>query len=123
MSTLSRAIEIVIKGNTYKATYPTVGQLMDIDILKLQMTNDKYDVMKFSYNASFQRRVLEAEAVATFNVLIPTLKADLTVKSMFDLSREEMDIVVKAYEDQFLPWFEEWNVEFTKVNNKVEEKA
>jgi hypothetical protein len=118
---LSRTIDVDIKGNKYSINYPTVGQQMDMDILKLQMTSDKYDVMKFSFNPSFQRRALEADAVSTVNILIPGLRKDLTVKSMFDLSREEMDIVIKTYEEDILPWLEEWNTLLSKINDDKKE--
>lgn len=120
MANLSRSIEVTINQNVYTIKYPNVGLQMDMDILRMQMSGDKYDALKFSFNPSFQRQALILDAVATFNTLIPQLRKDLTVKSMFELEREQMDVIVKAYEEEFLPWYEEWNTALNKP--KSEEK-
>lgn len=107
-ATLSKSIDIKIAANTYTVKYPNVGKTLDIDLLKLQMANGQYDVMKFSYNPAFQKQVTRIDAIATFNILIPELKKDLNAKSMFDLDYEQMEVITKAYVEDFLPWFEAW---------------
>lgn len=108
MSQLSRQIEVEIAKNNYSIKFPNSGELMDIDLLKVQITNGRYDSFKFSLNPSFQNTALKVDAVAFFNTMVPKLKKDMTVKSFFDLEEEQLQVLVKVYEDEILPWLEEW---------------
>ena len=104
MNTPSRTIAIQIGNNSYDVKFPNVGELIDIDVMKLRITNDKYESLKFSINPRFIASAIQAEAIATFSVLIPKLREDLTVKSFLHLKVEEAQTLVKAYTDQYLPW-------------------
>lgn len=109
MATPSRKIEICIGHNSYEVKFPNTGQLLDIELLKIQMSNNQYDTLKFSFNPVFKRQVVTIDCVATFNTLIPKLREDLNVKSMYTLEVEQMSEILKVYEEIFLPWYEEWD--------------
>jgi hypothetical protein len=104
----SRSITIPIGKNEYTVKYPNVGQQMNIEILKIQLTDGRYDTMKFSYNPAFIKQAEIAEAIATFNILIPDLKKDLNAKSMLELEQDQMLDLLTAYTEKYLPWYEEW---------------
>lgn len=108
MSQLSRKIDVQILENMYTVKVPNTGELMDIDLLKVQITNGRYDILKFSVNPMFQNTAAKVDAVAFLNTMVPDLKKHLNVKSFFDLEEDQMQVLVRIYEDEILPWFEEW---------------
>lgn len=122
MSLPSRSIVINIGPNEYPITYPNVGKQLDIDLLKLQMSNNTYDQLRYSFNPSFVKKADQLDAVATFNILIPKLKKDITVTSLLNLESEQFEQVLSAYIDQFLPWYEEWNLALSKPKEEVVEE-
>lgn len=107
-ATLSRKITLKIASNEYEISYPNSGQQMDIEVLKYNITSDKYDVLKFSMDARSQKKALWAEVIATFNILIPKLKEDLTVTSMLKLEEDQENLLIKVYQEQFIPWYKQW---------------
>jgi hypothetical protein len=122
MATVSKAtVSISIGPNEYQIKYPNVGEQMNIEILKLQLTENKYDTLRFSYNSAFIKQADVADAIATFNTLIPDLRKDLNAKSMLELEQSQINEVVKAYTEVFLPWYEEWNAKYANPN--AEEKT
>lgn len=120
MSNLPRQIEVAVNSNVYNVKFPNSGEIMDIELLKLQITNGRYDTLKFSINPMFQAQALKVDAVAFFNIMVPGLKKDLTTKSLFDLEEEQLNVIVKQYEDVVLPWYEEW---MTVLSNPVSQEG
>jgi hypothetical protein len=108
MNTPSKLLPVEIGGNSYSIKFPNTGEQMDIDLLKVQLSDGKYEALKYSVNKLLADQATVIETIATFNILIPQLKKDLNVKSMRDLELGQMNQIVKVYEDEFLPWYEEW---------------
>lgn len=104
-SPLKRSTTLTIKNNSYDVTYPNTGQSMDIALLIAKISDGNYDILRFSTSSLLQEQADKIDMVAVFNILIPTLKKDLTVKSLFDLSEEQSDELLAVYTEQFLPWF------------------
>jgi len=102
---LQRSTTITIESNSYEVTYPNTGQKIDIELLKARIADGNYDTLRFSVNPLFQEQANKIDMIATFNTLIPQLKEDLTVKSLFHLSEEQSDKLLIVYNDQFLPWY------------------
>ncbi|SEW37424.1 hypothetical protein [Chitinophaga arvensicola] len=103
-----RSVSIKIGSNDYTLHYPNTGQWIDIDVLKSQFSNGNYEKLKYSYDPGFLRSAITIDAVALLNVLVPKLKEDLTVKSLFMLDREKMDLVLEEYLVKVVPWLEQW---------------
>jgi len=104
-SPLKRSTTIVIKNNNYDVTYPNTGQSMDIALLIAKISDGNYDTLRFSTSSLLQEQADKVDMIAVFNTLIPQLKQDLTVKSLFDLSEEQSDELLVVYKEQFLTWF------------------
>ncbi|MBV7533756.1 hypothetical protein [Chitinophaga sp. sic0106] len=113
-----RSVSVRIGNNDYTINYPNTGQLIDIDVLKAQFSGGNYEKLKYSYDAGFLRSAVTIDAVATFNVLLPQLKDDLTVKSLFALDRDKMEMVLNEYISKVVPWFEQWDQLLANPNDK-----
>lgn len=104
---MNEKMTLEILGNTYEVSFPDTGQLFDINALKLAVTNKMYESLKYSVEPAFVQEAFQADMIATFNTLIPQLKKDLNVDSLFKLNAIQIDELMQVYEEQFLPWFEE----------------
>ncbi|WP_291911017.1 hypothetical protein [Chitinophaga sp. CB10] len=104
-----RSVSVRIGNNDYSINYPNTGQLIDIDVLKAQFSGGNYEKLKYSYDAGFLRSAVTIDAVATLNVLLPQLRDDLMVKSLFALDRDKMETVLNEYITKVVPWLEEWD--------------
>lgn len=93
--------------SSYEVEYPNVGKQFDIEMMKVKLSEGRYETLKLSYLPTFVQQAKVIDVVATFTILIPNLKADLTVKSLFDLNQVQFDALIKMYEDEFLPWYTE----------------
>lgn len=107
----------------YVLDFPNTGKMMDIELMKIQISDGKFDTLKYSFNPMFVKQATRIEAIATFAILLPSLKADLNVKSMLDLSYEQMELIESMYIDQFLPWYEEWMALLNKPKEVKKEEA
>ncbi|MBS0031605.1 hypothetical protein ACTJJ0_30845 [Chitinophaga sp. 22321] len=103
-----KSVTVKIGNNDYTISYPNTGQMIDIDILKSQFSSGNYEKLKYSYDSGFVRSAVTIDAVAIFNVMLPQLRDDLTVKSLFALDREKMDVILNEYVAKVVPWMEEW---------------
>lgn len=113
----SRAIEVEINGTKYPIKFPSNGQFIDIERMKIDLTNGNLKTFIFG-TPNNQMAYLLTEAIATFSVLIPDLAKDLSVKSLLDLDPFQSKPLLKAYENVYYPWIEAWR----KVINEVVEQ-
>jgi hypothetical protein len=104
----AKSITIKIGENEYEVKFPNNGQIIDMETMKINLTKDTHRSMLFNVTASAERAYLTVEAIVTFSVLIPKLKDDLVVKSLLDLDPYQSKQLVKAYSEQFYPWFKQW---------------
>lgn len=115
---LKSSVKIDIQENTYEIKIPTVGQLLDIENMKSNITSVGFDIRSEAgaYSSTL------AAAIAYFSVLIPDLKKDLTIDSLFKLDLVRSRAIVKAYVKQFKPWWDKWLEEINKDEDFEDEK-
>ncbi len=115
---LKSSVKINIQDNTYEIKIPTVGELLDIENMKSNITSIGFDTRSEAgaYSSTL------AAAIAYFSVLIPNLKKDLTVGSLFKLDLVRSRTIVKAYVKQFKPWWDKWLEEINKDEEIEDEK-
>jgi hypothetical protein len=106
------------EAKEFTIDFPNTGKMLDIELMKVQLSDGKYDTLKYSFNTVFQQQAVRIEAIATFITLIPDLKEQLNVKSMLHLEYEDMALIESMYVEQFLPWYEEWMTLLSKPKEK-----
>ena len=99
-------IEVTIGPNAYVIKRPKVGQIIDIERMKLRLTGGTHNQMLFGSEQSQQAYVL-VDTVAVLSVLIPELSKDMLVESLLDLRPDQIKEVSKVYEDQVFPWLQQ----------------
>ena len=101
-------IDLTILGNSYSLDFPNVGQLISIERLKIKMSDSTYNQLLFGTTRQSQLAFTAVEAIATFTVLIPKIKEDLTLKSLLDLPLPRVKELTDVYEKKFYPWYKDW---------------
>jgi len=108
---LKRELNLVIQDNTYQLKFPSVGQLLSIEEMKSNFGLQSYNLTTSSGSIAYTT----GEMVATFTVLVPELKKDLNIDSYSNMNMIDSKVLLDAYVNQFLPWFQGWLKEINKT--------
>lgn len=107
--------------------FPNIGQMMEIDRLKLLMTGGRYALMEANFSMPLMRAQIElVDAVATFYTLISDFKSmfkldDVTKVLDWEISDPKVDIIITAYNTYYTPKLNEVirKVSAVKVNEAI----
>lgn len=97
-----------VKGNTYTIHVPTVGDMVDVERLKMALSNGFYNEMMRTITVSAQEALTAIDIQACFSVLCPRLLEDLKCSDIKRMSVEDYAELKQAYEKQYLPWWNIW---------------
>lgn len=100
---ISKTIKKIL-NKEYELTFPTVGQLQDIESMKLALTDGRYSDMAFGGIRTHSFMLDVTDAVAYLSVLVPTLKKDLNIENWRTLD----PFVAKKLIKDFRKIKEEW---------------
>ena len=99
--------EIKIKGKNYTVNFPNVEQLMEIEAIKMSLTNNKYVDYSMSVLKTHIYLLDMADAISYLSVLIPELKDDLQIKNWKQADPGKLKELISAYKNQFIPWYKD----------------
>lgn len=117
MKQLNRTLKITLQGNDYQISFPTVGQIIEIESRKISLSNDNYRGLVKSSSVGAVLALDLIDSIATFSILIPSLREDLNYNSFADLDPMNAQEVIVVYKRVFLPWYTKW-VEALKVRSE-----
>jgi len=124
---LKRSLSVKIKDNNYVVNYPSVGQFLDIESSKVNLTRGAFGEMVRSGTNKALDAVLMAEVIAHFIVLLPELNENLKAKNLSSLDIVDFVELVKVYKGEIKPWIDGWykvyNEAIEKVKDDKEEKG
>lgn len=106
MNVVTKSVQI--QGRTYTTPYPTVGQMIDIQVVEKQLSRGTAKDLLISGMGKDIDAYLYITTFAHMSVLFPTLKGDAKVKTLLDLSLEDFQELVDVYTDEIQPWLQEW---------------
>lgn len=104
---LQKQKQIIIEGNTYSIEFPNVGQYLDIENMKMMLTNNTYSALLQSRLRTAYFAIDLVDAISVMYVLIPGLRKDLNVKNYNELDTFMAKKIVKVYQEQIKPWYDE----------------
>lgn len=111
---------VKINGNSYMVNFPNVGQMIEIEQLKLAYTNGKYIEFAMS-NLMNHIFILDfVDAISYFSVLIPELKNDFEIDNYTKLNGNSAKEIIRAYKEDFIPWFKPILDDLHDFNKKAE---
>lgn len=94
-----------VKGKDYTLSFPSVGQMMNIETFKISYTNGKYVDMALSTLSNHGFALDCADALAYLSTLIPDLQSDLSIKNWRDIDAFLAKDLIKIYKNDFIPWY------------------
>lgn len=104
MDTIRKPLNFNVKGNSYKVTTPTAGQLWDIEEMKARLSNGHYGNVLRNRTFWSEYNLDTIDMFSYITVLCPELIEDLKVDTWKDLDPFDLAELKKQYKSQFLPW-------------------
>ena len=111
---------VKIDGNDYIINFPNVGQMIEIEQLKLAYTNGRYIEFAMSNLVNHIFILDFVDAISYLSVLIPELKKDLEIEEYTKMDAEKTKEIIRAYKEEFIPWFKPILEDLYDFNKKAE---
>ena len=111
---------VKIDGNDYIINFPNVGQMIEIEQLKLAYTNGRYIEFAMSNLVNHIFILDFVDAVSYLSILIPELKKDLGIEEYTKMDSEKTKEIIRAYKEEFIPWFKPILEDLYDFNKKAE---
>lgn len=109
---------IKFRENDYIVKFPNVGQLMDIENIKMSLTNGKYVEMAVSVLKIHIFQLDMIDAISYFSILCPEMKEHLQIKNWRELDASLAKEITSVYKKQFIPWFKPILDELLKIDEE-----
>jgi len=122
LASLKRSITVKIQENTYEIKFPNMGQIIDIESNKTLFSHGQYADMVKGGIVSNNLALDLLDAAATFLVLIPDIKKNLRIDSIFELEVHSAMELVKVYKKVFVPWYSEWIVALRELEKEEDQE-
>lgn len=104
---IARHKEISIGGESLIVSFPNVGQIIDIESLKLALTNNKYGAMASSGIVSMYYALDIVDAISFFRVCLPEFSKENKLDMYLSIQVDKINQIVDAYKNQIKPWLDE----------------
>ena len=115
---LNRSLVFEVKGNSYRLTFPTVAQFIDIESTKAKLASDAYgDMLKAGTMLSI-KALDYIDLTANLTILCPKLMEDLKADSILALDVFDAKELLKAYKEQYVPWMVQWQKVLAEVEDR-----
>lgn len=122
LQNLTLKVNCANSTNSYKVDFPKIGNFIDVEVRKTELTHDSYLGMLKS-NTIFAYCALDlVDMISWYETLIPQLMKDLKVNSILDLGIIDAKSLLDSYREQFSPWIKEWLDILQNVKEEVREK-
>ena len=111
---LVKSVKVNLNGKDYIVGFPNVGQQMEIESLKMSLTNNNYPDMARSGLRIHQYNLDLVDGLAYFSILIPSFRKEMKLESIMDMDAFVGKSMVQAFRKQFQPWYKAFVEELHK---------
>ena len=115
---IQKQIKVNIQEKEYTINFPTTGQLIDIETMKVSISKGMYSGLVATMSKSSLLSLDLIDSISTFIILIPDIKDEMKFDNILDISPIDAQELVVIYKKVYFPWFAEW----LKVMKKKEEE-
>ena len=112
-----------LEGVQYEITFPNVGQYLDIENMKMALTNNTYSTMLQSRLRSSFFALDLVDSISIMYILVPSLRKDLNVKEYTELDPFMAKKLISVYQKQIKPWYDELMAELLDLEPIEETKS
>lgn len=123
---IEREIAITYNDKKFIVKFPNVGQLMDIESLKMALTGGKYGTFAASGIKSMYFVLDMVDAISFFSVMCPRLKNFITQEDVdvdyTQMKPENVKPLVDIYKKDVVPWYNKIMTNlYASTNEAIEE--
>ena len=123
---IEREIAITYNDKKFIVKFPNVGQLMDIESLKMALTGGKYGTFAASGIKSMYFVLDMVDAISFFSVMCPRLKNFITQEDVdvdyTQMKPESVKPLVDIYKKEVMPWYNKIMTNlYASINEAIEE--
>ena len=123
---IEREIAITYNDKKFIVKFPNVGQLMDIESLKMAFTGGKYGTFAASGIKSMYFVLDMVDAISFFSVMCPRLKNFITQEDVdvdyTQMKPESVKPLVDIYKKEVMPWYNKIMTNlYASTNEAIEE--
>lgn len=98
--------QIIIFDKRYFITFPTVDQFIQIEAMKMSLSNGMYGQMMKAQSRTSNMALDLIDAFSTFLVVLPELKGDGGLpEDINSLTPNQIAQLLVAFKTQYYPWF------------------
>lgn len=107
---INQNIVFKVRGNEYTVSSPNIAQLIQIELMKVSLSNGNYSTLIKTGTAGAINALDNIDMVAIISVLVPKLLEDLKIpsKNLMSLNIQDAKELLKEYKEQLLPWINSW---------------
>lgn len=120
---IEREIAINYNGKKFIVKFPNVGQLMDIEALKVALTGGKYGTFAASGIKSMYFVLDMVDAISFFSVMCPRLKNFITEEDVevdyTQMNSQSIKPLVDIYKKEVAPWYNQVMSELYASTNET----
>ncbi len=120
---MEKVKKFTIGKKQFTATFPNVGQIIDIDAMKQALSSNRYGSMVASGLSSAYYALDLIDAISFYQVVMPEVGRYFNITNYSELSLEESQDLVAAFKEQIQPWYVETMNEIRGLAKKSMEDA
>lgn len=120
---MDRILKFQYGGREYKMEFPTIGQYMDIETKKMELSKGKLGDLIAARTISSLRTVQCIECISLLQVLCPSILGDIKVLSLEEIDAKDFVSILKLYSETILPWYSTWFKEFNDALIDIQEDS
>ena len=123
---IEREIAINYNGKKFTVKFPNVGQIMDIESLKVALTGGKYGTFAASGIKSMYFVLDMVDAISFFSVMCPRLKNFITEEEIdvdyTQMNPQSIKPLIDIYKKEVMPWYNKIMSElYASTNEAIKE--
>ncbi len=100
--------KITYKGTEYELKFPNTGQLMDLSLMKAELSNGNYNIIANMPALADNLAQFSIDTICHLTVLCPELLKSLNVKTYSEMELVDMKALIQIYIKDILPWMNSW---------------
>lgn len=115
---LTRKLFFDFEGREYEIEFPTVGEYIEIENKKIQISKGFWSELLGARTISSLRSVQIIECISIISVLCPAILEDMKV-DIKNIDILDFTKILKLYQDKIQGWYSNWFKNFNDVMNET----
>ena len=105
---INREKTFTVKGNQYSLKFPNIGQYLDVESLRMRLSDGTYQSMLRSNLVSSGIAMDMIDMISTLTILCPQLLKDMKSSTILDLDIMEANELLTVYKKDVSTWVDSW---------------